>query len=131
MKKDHRKALKVLRSLEDEVILPANKGNAMVLMRSDYDKKMRGMLDDTATCKKLKDTTATQETRIIRTLLWLHNNGELTKCICDRDMRKGTLLRKTRFFATFQAATISRSQEPQASHLVCRQFGPSASQIQR
>ena len=53
--------------------------------RSDYDEKMRGMLDDTTTYKKLKkDPTATQETRIVRTLLRLHNNGELTKCIYNR-----------------------------------------------
>ena len=78
LRKDHRKAL---RSLEDEVILPADKGNAMVVMRSDYDEKMRGMLDDTTTYKKLKkDPTATQENRSVRTLLRLHNNGELTKC---------------------------------------------------
>ena len=66
------------------MILPADKGNATVVMRSDYDKKMRGMLDDTTTYKKLKDPTATQETRIVRTLLQLHNNGELTKCIYNR-----------------------------------------------
>ncbi len=46
MKKEHRKALKELRNLEDEVILPADKGNATVVMkRSDYDERMRGMLD--------------------------------------------------------------------------------------
>ena len=86
MKKDHQKGLKEVRSLEDEVILPADKGNVTVVMRrSDYDEKMRGMLDDTTTYKKLKkEPTATQETRIVRTLLWLHNNGELTKCICDQ-----------------------------------------------
>ena len=74
LRKDHRKALKDLRSLEDEVILPANKGYATVVMRIDYE-KMRGMLDDTTTYKKLKEPTATQETRIVRTLLRLHNNG--------------------------------------------------------
>jgi hypothetical protein len=86
MKKDHRKALKELRSLEDEVILPADKGNATVVMKkSDYDGKMRGMLEDTTTYKKLKkDPTATQESRIVRTLLRLHNNGEITKCIYNR-----------------------------------------------
>ena len=42
MKKEHRKALKELRSLEDEVILPADKGNATVVMKkSDYDRRMR------------------------------------------------------------------------------------------
>ena len=35
------------------------------------------------------------------------------------------------FFAIFQTVAISRPQESQASHLVCRQFGPSTSQIQR
>ena len=46
MKEDHRRALKELRYLEDEVILPANKGNATAVMtRSNYDE----MLDDTTT----------------------------------------------------------------------------------
>ena len=35
------------------------------------------------------------------------------------------------FFVTFQTVTTPRPQEPQASHLVCRQFGPSTSHIQR
>ena len=43
--KKHWKALKELRSLEDEVILPANKENATVVMkRSDYDRRMRGIM---------------------------------------------------------------------------------------
>ena len=46
-------------------------------------------------------------------------------------MRKGTTSRKMQFFVIFQAVTISRPQEPQASHLVCRQFGSSTSQIVR
>ena len=51
---DHRRALKELRDLEDEVI-PTAKGNATVVMkRSDYDKKMRGMLNDTTTYRKLQ-----------------------------------------------------------------------------
>ena len=45
------------------------------------------------------------------------------------NLRKGVTSRKTRFFAIFQIVTISRPQEPQASHLVCKQFGPSTSQI--
>ena len=55
-----------------------------MVIRSDYDKKMRGMLDDTTTYKKLKDPTATLETRIVRTLLRIHNNEELTKRIYNR-----------------------------------------------
>ena len=76
MRKDHRKALKELRSLKDEVILPADKGNATVVMRSDYDEKMRGMLDNTTTYKKLKDPTATQETKIIHILYYGYTTME-------------------------------------------------------
>ena len=54
------KALKELRSLEDEVIQPVDKGNAT---REDYDMKMRRMLD-TATYRQLKNATATQETKL-------------------------------------------------------------------
>ena len=92
MNKGHQKALKELRSLEDEVILPADNGNATVVMkRSDYNEKMRGMLDDTNTYRKLrKDPTATQEARIVRTLLQLHNNGEITKSIYKRIRPSGS-----------------------------------------
>ena len=46
---------------------------------------MRGMLDDTTTYRKLqKDLTATQEARIVHTLLQLHNNEEITKIISNR-----------------------------------------------
>ena len=77
MRKDHRKALKELRSLEDEVILPADKGNATVVMRSDYDEKMRAMLDNITTYKKLKkDPTATQETKIVHTLYYGYTTME-------------------------------------------------------
>ena len=63
--KEQRKALNELRSLENEVILPADKGNATVMItREDYDRKMRGVLD-TATYKRLKkDPTATQEGKL-------------------------------------------------------------------
>ena len=54
MKKEQRKALKELRSREDEVILPADKGNAtVVIKKSDYDRRMRGMLGDATTYRKL------------------------------------------------------------------------------
>ena len=91
MKKDHQKALKELRNLEDEVILPANKGNAMVMTkRSDYDEKIRGMLDNTTTYRKLRmDPTATQEARIVCKLLQLHN-GEITKSIYNRSRPSGS-----------------------------------------
>ena len=62
MKKDHWRALKKLRDLEDGVILPADKGNATVDMkRSHYGEMVRGMLDDTTTYRNLwKNPTTTQ-----------------------------------------------------------------------
>ena len=43
LSKEQRKALKELRSLENEVILPADKENATLMMtRDDYDMKIRG-----------------------------------------------------------------------------------------
>ena len=78
--KEQRKALKELRSLENEVILPADKGNATVMItREDYDRKMRVMLN-TATYKRLKkDPTATQEGKLSRRLKGLEKDGEITE----------------------------------------------------
>ena len=112
LRKDHWKMLKELRSLEDEVILPANKGNAMVVMRSDYDEKVRGMLDDTITYRKLKDPTATQETRIVRTLLHLHSNGELTKCLYNGIRLNGSCLPRI-----YGLPKIHKPHIPQRPHL--------------
>ena len=44
--------------------------------------------------------------------------------------KRGHVAQNT-IFASFQPVTIPRPYEPQASHLVCRQFRPSTSQIQR
>ena len=44
--KEQRKALKEQKDLEDEVILPVDKGNAiMVMRREDYSTKVKGMLE--------------------------------------------------------------------------------------
>ena len=78
--KVQRKTLKELGSLEDEVILPADKGNATVMMRrDDYDTKMRGILD-TATYRQLKkDPTATQEGKLSRRLKRMEKDREITE----------------------------------------------------
>ena len=67
-----------MRSWKDEVILPADKGNTTVVMeRGDYDRKVRELLDDTSTYRKLpKDPTPTQESKISRKLKWLGNHGK-------------------------------------------------------
>ena len=66
---------KQLRELKDEVILPADKGNATVVMRrEDFNKKMRKLLD-TTTYRQLKGAPkAMQENRLSHTL------QELEKC---------------------------------------------------
>ena len=65
MTKEQRTALKELRGLEDEVILPADKGNATVTVRRcDCDGKMEML--GTGTYRKLRgDPTATQENRLV------------------------------------------------------------------
>ena len=75
-----------MRSWKDEVILPADKGNATVVMeRKDYDRKVRGLLDDTSTYYKLpKDPTPTQESKISRKLKALHNGKEITARLYNR-----------------------------------------------
>ena len=83
--KEQRKALKELRSLEDEVILPADKGNATVMMtRENYDTKLRGMLK-TATYRQLKkDPTTTQERALTSRLGKLNREGEISESLYQR-----------------------------------------------
>ena len=83
--KEQRTALKELRGLEDEVILPADKGNVTVMMRRcDYDGKMEEMLG-TGTYGKLRgDPTATQENRLSRKLKGLEKNGEITNALYNK-----------------------------------------------
>ena len=72
-----RKALKELRGLDDEVILPADKGNATVVMKEDYETKIRGMLE-TSTYRQLqRHPTATQENRLSHKLKGLEKCGEI------------------------------------------------------
>ena len=84
--KDQRKALKEMRSWKDDVILPADKGNATVVMeREDNDKKVRELLEDTSTYRKLtKDPTPTQESKIGRKLRSLHNSKEIKAKLYNR-----------------------------------------------
>ena len=81
--RSQRAALKEMRSWDDQVILAADMGNATVVMeRGDYDEKVKELLDDTTTYRRLpKDPTQTQETRLSRKLLELHKRKEITKPI--------------------------------------------------
>ena len=68
--REHRSALKEMRGWTEEVILPADKGNATVVMtRSDYNGKLQQLLSDPTTYRKLpKDPTPTQEAKVSRVL---------------------------------------------------------------
>ena len=65
LNKEQRKTLKELRSQEDEVILPADKGNATVVMRREnYNTNLRRILETTTYRQLKKDPTAVQENRL-------------------------------------------------------------------
>ena len=56
--RSQRVALKEMKGWDDEVILPAEKGNAMVVMeRSDYEGKVRELLSDTSTYRRLPNSS--------------------------------------------------------------------------
>ena len=97
--KEQRKTLKELGSLEDEVILPAAKGNATVMMRrDDYDTKMRGILD-TATYRQLmKDPTATQEGKLSRRLKRMEKDREITEGLYHQLRPSGSQLPRPRIY---------------------------------
>ena len=77
--KGMKKALKDLKKDEEIVILPADKGNATVVMdRSEYLTKMNGMLEED-TYKELKrDPTSRVETRITKKLKELEKKGYIS-----------------------------------------------------
>ena len=80
--KSQRVALKEMKGWDDQVTLAADKGNATLVMeRSDYNGKVRKLLNNTTTYRHLpKDPTQTQETRLSRKLhvRELHKNKEIT-----------------------------------------------------
>ena len=84
MTRDQRTVLKELRGVEDEVILPADKGNATPMMRRcNCDGKME-MLGTGSYGKLRGDPTVTQENRLSRKLKRLEKNGEITNALCNK-----------------------------------------------
>ena len=75
-------AMKQLKGWKDEVILPADKGNATVVMRrEDYDRKMRELLDTTTYTRLKGDPTAVQENRLSHRLRELEKCEEITRAV--------------------------------------------------
>ena len=82
--KEQRRALKELKRM-DVAILPADKGNATVLMATeDYHTKMRGLLETTTYRRLKKDPTSTQENRISHKLRELEKGNELPEALHRR-----------------------------------------------
>ena len=77
--REHRSALREMRGWTEEVILPADKGNATVVMtRSDYNGKLQQLLSDPTTYRKLpKDPTPTQEAKVSQVLKKLGKGRDL------------------------------------------------------
>ena len=74
--KEQRTALKELTGLEDEMILPADKGNATMMMRCWEQGPTGGKLRG--------DPTATQENRLSHKLKGLEKNGEITNALYNK-----------------------------------------------
>ena len=76
---EEQKAIKALREAETIVIAPADKGNATVIMdQTAYDGKIRGLLADTSTCRRLtRDPTQDLERWINALLLSLSRVGAI------------------------------------------------------
>ena len=75
----HQKAIKALREAETIVIAPVDKGNATVVMdQTAYDGKIRALLADTNTYKRLtRDPTQALERQMNALLLSLLRAGAI------------------------------------------------------
>ena len=80
------KPIKLLREDDSIIIAMADKGNVMVVMNSeDYDGKIRSLLADTVTYKRLvKDPTLAQERRMNALLLSLMRSGAIPESLYQR-----------------------------------------------
>lgn len=70
------------------MILPADKGNATVVMDRDvYDQKIRTLLEDDTYTKLRRDPTKRIETDLQKTLKELSDNGELDPLLYEHQLR--------------------------------------------
>ena len=88
---EHRTALKELKAMEGIVILPADKGNATVVMeRDEYDSKMSELLNSTTYKKLKKDPTSAKENKLSRLLKSLEKSKELPSKLYNKLRPSGT-----------------------------------------
>ena len=85
LSKDQRKALKELREMDDITILPADKGNATVLMdKKDYHNKLSAMLNTGTYGKLSKDPTKSRESKLTQMLKGMERTKELPTQLYNR-----------------------------------------------
>lgn len=74
-----KQASKELKSFEDIIIFPADKGGGIVIQNEeDYIKEANRQLNNTDHYKRLPyDTTLTNATQIRKTLIYLENHGKI------------------------------------------------------
>jgi len=79
-------ALKDLRKDDGIVILPADKGNATVILDKDeYSKKMKSLFDDMTTYRPVsRDPTTRIEKKIVKSVRNLHRLGHISDKLKDR-----------------------------------------------
>ena len=67
------------------MILPADKGNAMVVLdRSTYKQNMKEIIDDTGTyCKLKKDPTTCIEKKVSEAIREIHRQGRVSDKLKD------------------------------------------------
>ena len=91
LSKDQRKALKELREMDDITILPADKGNATVLMdKKDYHNKLSAMLNTGMYGKLSKDPTKSRESKLTQMLKGMERTKELLTQLYNR-LRPGVV----------------------------------------
>ena len=83
---EERKAIKSLQDDNHILVLPADKGRAMVVMdKAQYDEKMENLLKDTKTYRRLsKDPTPSLERRVNAMLLQLKKVAAMSSELYDR-----------------------------------------------
>ena len=83
---DERKAILHLKQEKDIMILPSDKGRAVVVLdTAEYDNKIRTLLDDRSTYRIItKDPTPSLERKMNSILLSLHRDAQLPKQLYDK-----------------------------------------------
>ena len=91
--REQEKALRYLRDMKDEIILPVDKGNmAVVMSKTDYHQKLMDLINTPTYVAITRDPTAAQERKIRTKLLELKKKGKYPKDLYNILRPSGSLL---------------------------------------